>query len=242
MKYFKMVLSLPVLFIYALFLLSCSGNNQQEKNPNVQKITHVQDFEINGSGDHDTWGKAEWIDLTQRDSAGYQYRTRVKSLYSGTGIYFLFDCEDSVITSTLQGDFLDLYNEDVVEVFFWTDENYHFYFEYELSPANYELPIMVPNVSGTFFGWRPWHYEGDRKTRHATFIDQEAGKIRGWKAEFFIPYLLLKPLSNVPPVKGTRWRVNMYRIDYDLKPSHWTWEPVRTNFHDYEKFGVFQFN
>ena len=84
------------------------------------------------------------------------------------GIYFLFNCEDKKLTSTLQGDFLDLYNEDVVEVFLWPDESFPVYFEYEVSPLNYELPIIIPNYKGTFYGWKPWHYEGERMTQHAT--------------------------------------------------------------------------
>jgi hypothetical protein len=63
----------------------------------------------------------------------------------------------------MQGDFLDLWNEDVVEAFFWTDESNPIYFEYELSPLNYELPILVPNNKGKFLGWLPWHYEGIAK-------------------------------------------------------------------------------
>jgi hypothetical protein len=63
-----------------------------------------------------------------------------------------------------------------------------------------------------------------------------------WIAEFFIPYALLKPLRNVPPEKGNKWRMNMYRIDYDKQYSSWTWQPIEKNFHDYEKFGVMIFD
>jgi hypothetical protein len=161
-------------------------------------------------------------------------------LYSDSGIYCLFKCDDHKITATLKGDFLDLYNEDVVEVFFWTDEKMPVYFEYELSPLNYELPILVPNNKGDFFGWRPWHYEGERKTRHATHING-ADEITSWTAEFFIPFALLKPMQNVPPKKGTQWRANFYRIDYDSGTSEWSWQKTRTNFHDYEKFGYIVF-
>jgi hypothetical protein len=28
-----------------------------------------------------------------------------------------------------------------------------------------ELPILIPNFGGQFLGWRPWHYEGMRKTQ-----------------------------------------------------------------------------
>ena len=40
-------------------------------------------------------------------------------------------------------DFEDIFNEDVVEAFFWPEESSVIYFEYELSPYNYELPILV---------------------------------------------------------------------------------------------------
>jgi len=42
-------------------------------------------------------------------------------------------------------------------------------------------------------------------------------------------------------VKGTRWRANFYRIDYDNNVSEWSWQPTRTNFHDYERFGTLLF-
>ena len=38
---------------------------------------------------------------------------------------------------------MDLWNEDVFEVFLWTDERYPVYFEYEISPLNHELPILA---------------------------------------------------------------------------------------------------
>ncbi len=86
-------------------------------------------------------------------------------LYSATGVYVLFDGTDAMLTATMKEDFLDLWNEDVFECFFWTDEKHPVYFEYEISPLGYELPILVPNLDGRFLGWRPWHYDGDRKIR-----------------------------------------------------------------------------
>jgi len=137
----------------------------------------------------------------------------------------------------MKGDFLDLWNEDVVEAFFWPDESEPIYFEYELSPLNYELPILVPNNKGKFLGWRPWHYEGSRQTKHAIHINKNGEVVTSWTAEFFIPYSLLTPLNNVPPHKGTCWRANFYRIDYDKGESSWVWQQVVKNFHDYELFG-----
>lgn len=206
------------------------------------KVTHTGDFEIKGDGSAANWNNAEWVALSRRTNTGISYQTEVKMLYSDSGIYCLFRCEDHRITAALKEDFLDLWHEDVIEVFFWTDESMPVYFEYELSPLNCELPLLVPNHKGKFLGWRPWHYEGNRKTKHGTHINKVGDSITSWTGEFFIPYSLLTPLNNVPPQKGTRWRANFYRIDYDDGQSSWEWQKVRTNFHDYESFGHLLFN
>jgi len=66
--------------------------------------------------------------------------------------------------------------------------------------------------------------------------------VTAWTAEFFIPYTLLTPMTNVPPKNGSRWRANFYRIDHDMGETTWQWQEVREeNFHDYEKFGTIVF-
>ena len=231
--------------LYAiLFLLILSIGSKAQQNADTDKLTVLKtpDFEVNGKGTSTQWAKTNWVSLPQRRKDGKVYSTDAKVLYSDSCIYFLFHCQDSLITSTLKEDFANLYLEDVVEVFLWPDESMPIYFEYELSPYNYELPILVPNMKGTFLGWRPWHYEGDRKTRHAAYIETKGNAVTAWNAEFFIPYALLKPLNNVPPKKGTQWRANMYRIDYDKKSSTWSWQLTGPSFHDYKKFGTFIFD
>jgi hypothetical protein len=110
---------------------------------------------------------------------------------------------------------------------------------------NYELPIIIPNNKGTFLGWLPWHYDGERKIQHATSArggKKKCGSIvTGWIAEFFIPYKLLAPLSQVPPASGTKWRANMYRVDYDNGSSQSVWQKTKGTFHDYNSFGTFIF-
>ena len=168
-------------------------------------------------------------------------------LYSKTGIYVLFDGADEKLTATLKDDFTMIWTEDVYEAFFWPDESAALYFEYEISPLGYELPILVPNFGGTFMGWLPWFYMNDRKIQKATAIrggEKKSGAtITGWSAEVFIPYALLKPLQNVPPKRGSRWRANFYRMDYDGgKNSAWDWSRVGPTFHDYTNFGTLIFD
>jgi hypothetical protein len=205
-------------------------------------INKTHDFPISGDGNSINWQNEKWLILPEDDSSGVAYQTKLKLLYSDSGIYCLYHCEDRHITATLKEDFSDLFNEDVVEVFFWPDFKVPIYFEYELSPLNHELPLIVPNLNGNFLGWRPWHYEGNRKTRHTIHMEMSGSSVLSWTAEFFIPFALLKPMNNVPPAHGTRWRANFYRIDYDHDISSWSWKPVKTNFHEYEKFGTVIFN
>jgi hypothetical protein len=210
------------------------------------RVKATDDFEVTGDGRTDAWKKAEWEALHARGKDGHPYETKVKVLYSKKGLYVLMEATDKKLTSTLKEDFLNLWTEDVFEVFLWTDERDPVYFEYEISPLNYELPILVPNFDGKFLGWRPWHYDGGRKVRKATSAVggelKSGADVTGWKAEFFIPYDLLAPLRNVPPKAGTRWRANFYRMDYDGgKQSSWDWARVGASFHEYKKFGTLVF-
>jgi hypothetical protein len=234
-------------FLYSLFILitviKAFANDHLwiDARNDTFRVKHTANFEITGDGRTANWNSSEWLQLSQERDSGVAYQTKLKMLYSDSGIYCLYYCEDNRITATLKEDFLDLWHEDVVEAFFWPDESQTIYFEYELSPLNYELPILVPNNKGKFLGWRPWHYEGNRKIKHLIHVNKNGDAIASWTAEFFIPYALLKPLNNVPPQKGTAWRANFYRIDYDHGESSWEWQKVRTNFHDYESFGYLVF-
>ena len=228
-------------FLVTFLLLYNPDLQAQSTDTTLLSVNKANHFTVTGDGSSPEWKKTDWLLLTQRIVRGKQIATRMKILYSDTGIYCLFVCDDEKITATLREDFLDLFNEDVVEAFFWPDTRVPIYFEYEISPLNYELPILVPNINGTFLGWRPWHYEGNRKTTHQTRINKNGDKIISWTAEFFIPYVLLKPLPGVPPKKGDRWRANFYRMDYDQGFLDWSWQLTRTNFHDYERFGTLVF-
>jgi hypothetical protein len=210
------------------------------------RVPKTSDFELTGTGTAEAWKKARWEPLHRRGDDGHAYDTRIKVLYSAKGIYVLMDATDKKITAAMSEDFSDLWTEDVFEVFLWTDERDALYFEYEISPLNVELPILIPNMDGKFLGWRPWHYEGERKIRKATAAvggERKSGAaVKGWQAEVFIPFALLTPLRQVPPKSGTRWRANFYRVDYDDgKTTSWDWTRVGPSFHEYQKFGTLVF-
>jgi len=230
-----------ILGVLLTLICSVSINITCAEDSTELHIRKTKDFEVTGKGTAPEWNNTAWFSLTKRKGA-VSYQTKCKILYSDKGIYCLFENEDNKISATMTNDFDDIYNEDVVEVFFWPEESSPIYFEYELSPNNVELPILVPNYGGKFFGWRPWHYEGDKKTRRGATIRKNGEQVLGWTAEFFIPFKLLNPLQNVPAKAGIQWRANFYRIDYDNGTAQWSWRPTRTNFHDYKNFGTVVFD
>ncbi len=216
-------------------------NNQTTAG--ILTVKKCTDFEVTGKGTDQNWSKTEWLVLPQR--SGELLTTKVKLLYSETGIYFLFDCRGNKINSSMTSDFMDLWKEDVVEVFLWPDESIPFYFEYELTPLNFELPLLISNDKGTLLRWQPFHYDPDRKTHHETDIQggekKNGATVTGWTMEFFVPYKLLSPLKNVPPVSGSKWRANLYRVQSGGNRAIWSWQLTSRSFHDYAKYGILLF-
>lgn len=209
-------------------------------------VKPAEDFEVTGDGSNVAWKAAAWEPLHKRGPNGADYETKVKALYSKKGIYFLMEGTDAKLTATMTKDFENLWLEDVFEVFLWTDERDPIYFEYEVSPLGYELPIVVPNFDGKAKGWLPWHYGGSRKVRKATSAIggevKTGAAVKGWRAEVFIPFELLDPMRNREPKAGTRWRANFYRMDYDGGvTSSWDWARVGNSFHEFRKFGTLVF-
>ena len=224
------------------------GNKTPSLSDNESKSITVKktpDFKISGDGSAKNWSLTDWIIIPQRDLENAALVTKAKALYSDKGIYFLFYCEDKILTASMEEDFMDLWTEDVVEVFLMPDENIPAYFEYEISPLNFELPILVSNYNNDLTRWMPFHYDADRKVIHATTIEGSTKKnnatVKSWTAEFFIPFKLLRPLNNIQPVSGTKWKANFYRLDYDVNKTKWSWNLTETNFHDYKNFGSFFF-
>ncbi|HIE95590.1 MAG TPA: hypothetical protein EYQ63_00925 [Fuerstia sp.] len=237
-----------MLTVAAVMVLSGHATAEDAVATDAPRLTvkKCADFKVTGTGDATAWQKVEWVAMNRRPTGEHEYSTRFKMLYSDAGVYVLFDGSDTTLTSTMKEDFLDLWKEDVFECFFWTSEDHPVYFEYEISPLGYELPILVPNLDGRFLGWRPWNYEGTKKVQKKVSAtggsNESLSAVTGWRAEVFIPYELLKPLCNVPPKSGSHWRANFYRMDYDGgTTTAWDWARVGPSFHEFKNFGTLVF-
>jgi hypothetical protein len=210
-------------------------------------VRRTKDFKVSGTGKAKPWQKAEWLTIAPLKGEAPGYATRAKVLYSDTGLYVLFDCEDRKLVCTMTQDGDDLFKEDVVEVFLWPNPKHPVYYEYEISPLGYQLSLLIANNKGKFYGWQAWRDTGARAIRRATAVrggrKKSKARVTGWSAEFFVPYALLIGLTNVPPKSGSVWRGNLYRIDYDsgkMEPFAWS-KPSKPNFHQYQRFGYLRF-
>lgn len=222
------------------------ASKSQTPADEILKIIKCDDFQVSGDGQNSQWSAVTWVNALPLRENKQPFTTRFKLMYSSKGIYVLAECEDKIISTSYNIDQGDIWNGDVFEVFLQTDPENPLYFEYEINPLNAELVILVPNLNGDFFGWSPWHYEGDRKVQKAVTIQGgqpvEGGKINSWTVELFFPFALFKALKNVPPVSGTIWKGNFYRMDYDGgERKLWAWKPVGKTFHEYQKFGTLLF-
>ena len=233
-----------LLFLLSFSSMSLAQEKSMDNNPVVVKKT--ADFELTGDGKADNWETTQWVNMAQQKQLDIPKETKFKVLYSNTGIYFLFYSEDTSLDASILADNKHLWKEDVVEVFLWPDTSKEVYFEYELSPLNFELPLMVMNMGGQRHRWQPWFYEDDRAILHQTAVQggsQKSGaSIKSWPGEFFIPYSLLLPMGQMPPESGTVWKANMYRMDYvNKKGMYWAWKKIDSSFHDIHKFGALLF-
>lgn len=234
-------------FIFSLLLFPCCTMFAQQLSGTADPLTvkRCADFEITGKGENEAWQQTSWVSLTQLDE-GRKDKTKFKILYSEKGVYVLFHGEDEKVTSSFTADFEHLFTADVFEVFFHPDPATPLYFEYEISPLNKELVLLIPNLKHGFYGWTPWHYTGERKVKKNVYLEggpmQPGAAIRSWSAELFFPYTLLNPLNNIPPVSGTVWHANFCRLDYDSgKMIKWSWSPIKRSFHEYKKFRSVRF-
>jgi hypothetical protein len=240
-------ISIVVLSVTLMIMCVLKAQGQSKASATF-KVEKTKDFDFRSDRIARNWSKTKWVRLIQiKGEKTKGYYTKVKVLYSKTGIYFLFECGDQVLTAAFHQNFKKLWKQDVVEVFFQPDDKYPIYLEYELSPLNYELPILNSIKRGDHARWIPFLYDGsDRQTRHIVSVkggEQKSGaSVKQWIAKIFIPYKLLNPLDNVPPKRGTRWKANFYRIDYDMgNIKWWAWQPVKKSFHELKSYGAILF-
>ena len=162
--------------------------------------------------------------------------TEVRAAWNDKEWRLLFVATDKDPWATMTKRDAPLYEEEVVEVFFDPAGDLQGYFEIEVNPLGAVLDLVLRKSRSGYKGDVAWNCDGLR-----TLVRKHAG---GWSTEMAIPFA---SVTNKPPITGSRWRANFYRIDRPSRdgsiPRELTaWSPpLRPNFHTPEKFGIIEF-
>lgn len=168
-------------------------------------------------------------------------KTTVRAFWTDDDLFFLFECPYTELNLFTPADHsaprVGLWDRDVVEMFLGDDwTNIRHYREFEIAPTGdwIDLAIDLDHESNDH-SWRSgWLTEAR--------IDAET---KVWYAAARIP---LHSISEKPVARGTRWRVNLYRIDGlgpDPQRHFLCWQPTcvqnRDPNHVPEHFGAIIF-
>lgn len=160
-------------------------------------------------------------------------RTEVRSLWTGTDLYFLFSAKYEQMylrpTPQLDRETHGLWDFDVVEVFIGHDlERPHLYKEFEVSPRGEWVDLDVDKTKKEIADWT-WNSGFEFKTK----VD-EGRKM--WHCLMKIPWSSIAPAA---PAAGHEFRLNLYRIEGGPESRQYiTWQAVQSpSFHTPAAFG-----
>lgn len=168
-------------------------------------------------------------------------RTSIRAFWTNDELFLLFECPYSVLNLFTPPDHslprVGLWDRDVVEMFLGDDwSNIRHYREFEIAPTGDWIDLAIDLDHESYdHSWRSgWH---------TTARIDEAHKV--WYAAARIP---LRAVSAKPVAPGTRWRMNLYRIDGlgpDSERHFLCWQPTcvqkRDPNHVPEHFGTLVF-
>jgi hypothetical protein len=200
--------------------------------------------ELNTSPDSVTWSHAAstWIQKDCSHQIDYpQLKTEVRAFWTDSDLYLLFASPYSELNLWLPADntkdHIKLWDRDVVEFFLGDDwEDIKHYREFEIAPTGDWVDLAIDLNKDTYDA--KWDSGWQRQGR----IDE---KNHIWYAAARVP---LRAVSEKQVQVGTRWRVNLYRIDglgEDPVRHFMCWQPTcvvnRDPNHVPEHFGTLVF-
>lgn len=169
-------------------------------------------------------------------------KTQIRSFWTDTDLYFLFQCPYTVLNLLLPADntkkHVNLWDHDVVEMFLGDDwKNIRHYREFEIAPTGDWIDLAID------LDRKDYDHNWSSGWKTAARIDK--GR-KVWYAAARIP---LSAVSAQPVKDGTKWRMNLYRIDglgADPQRHFMCWQPTcvpkdRDPNHVPEHFGTLVF-
>ena len=200
--------------------------------------------ELNTDPDSPAWSHASstWIEKDCSRQIDYpRLKTEVRGFWTDSDLYLLFVSPYYELNLWLppdnSKDRLKLWDRDVVEFFLGDDwANINVYREFEIAPTGDWVDLAIDRTRDSYDA--DWNSGWQRQGR----IDE---KNHTWYAAARVP---LHSVSEKKVAAGTKWRVNLYRIDglgADPQRRFMCWQPTcvvnRDPNHVPEHFGTLIF-
>jgi hypothetical protein len=225
---------------------------------------------IDGKISEGAWKYAEFsglfVDIQGDRKPLPYYATRVKMLWDDDYMYFAADMEEPDVWGNLTKKDSGICAENDFEIFIDPDGDGIDYYEFEISPLNGVLDLLLPVAFKSM--WRgktndhSWDING---LKTAVYVDGTLNCFhdidRGWSVEVAWPMKSLAEYAHaisVPPKNHDQWRVNFSRVEFirdteskelRKKPNtipcceNWVWSSMEIlEMHWPEMFGIVEFS
>ena len=213
------------LSLCGLFLFGCHPKPKVEerKIPRTY-ICHqtIEKIKVDGILDEPDWQRAKplsFFRLTRDEPQTHppaESPASGKLLWDNNNLYIGIEAKDKDIWATIKEHDGKLWQEDVLEAFFKPDKNKPSYFEFEFSPKNATLDLMIPRGGARSFEYMK-SYESNLKSAVKVYgtLDDWKDIDEKWVLEVAIPFSAFKEV--VPPPKlEDEWFFALCRYDYSV--------------------------
>jgi hypothetical protein len=206
------------------------------------------DIRIDGVVDEVAWDKAQTLEhfpvFWQKRAAATA--TKARLLWDRKYLYFVAEMEDADLYADVKEHNGMTWHNDVFELFFKPSKDSLLYYEFQVTPLNTKLELMLPSRGAG--GWQRFRSAGEMGMETAVKLDGTLNKWddkdRGWVAEGRIPWTAFKAAGGKPEA-GAVWRFALCRFDYSAtleQPELSSCAPLtRPEFHRYEDYGELKF-
>jgi len=179
------------------------------------------------------------------DGGKAEVETKAKLLWDDKMLYVAFEMEDRDVWTTLLKHDDKLWTQEAVEMFIDADGDGKTYVELQANPKGVSFDSWLPTYRKNENDWDAGLKVG--VTVDGT-VDVRTDIDKGWIVEMAIPLEAArgkeKTMKNVPPVVGTEWRVNFFRMElptgHAQTGSAWA-PPMVGDFHALDRFGTLAF-
>ena len=232
----KLLVPLLITFSLGCALMSSDKHPEYTIKP-VKSGTIVVDGQMD-----EAWKHAEVIDefVFPWWESGEKEATEARLLWDRENLYVLFIVKDVNIAGKATARDGHVFLDDCVEIFISPDPTSLVYYNFEFNA----LGAWLDQSSNREKGWNPDGLQY-RVALEGTLNDDSDTDSEG-RAEIAIPFAAFgKDADPNPPVGGTAWRFNVYRISDPSNPQYSAWSPPQTeepNFHRPVDFGYGRFD